>query len=62
MLPGEMLDVLLEGLIGPLPIVVEVQQVFGLSVHTLEVVDEDLTEIAPAVDAARLELLMTSFG
>ena len=59
---GEMLDVLLEGLVGPLPVVVEVPQVLGPSVRTLEVADEDRMEITPAVDAARLELLEPSSG
>ena len=59
---GEMLDVLLEGLVGPLPVVVEVPQVLGPSVRTLEVADEDRMEITPAADAARLELLKPSSG
>ena len=59
---GDTLDVLLEGLVGPLPVVVEVPQVLGPSVRTLEVADEDRMEITPAVDAARLELLEPSSG
>ena len=58
----ETLDVLPEGLVGPLPAVTEVPQVPGASVHTLEVADEDRTEITPAADAARLELLEPSSG
>jgi hypothetical protein len=57
---GETLDVPLEGLVGPLPAVAEVPQVPGPSVRTLEVDNEDRTEIAPTVDAARLELLKPS--
>jgi hypothetical protein len=57
-----MLDVLLEGLVGPLPIVVKVPRVLGLSVCTLEVVDEDQTEIAPIADVARHELHEPSSG
>ena len=38
---GETLDVLLEGLIRLLPIVAVVPRVPGVSVHTLEVADED---------------------
>ena len=59
---GETLDVLLEGLVGPLPVAAEVPQVPRPSVHTLEVADEDLTEIAPAADAAKIELLEPSYG
>ena len=59
---GEMLDVLPEGLARPLPAVVEVPRVLGPSVRTLEVADEDRTEITLAADAARLELLESSSG
>ena len=59
---GEMLDVLPEGLVGPLLVVAEVPQVAKLSVHTLEVADEDRVEIALATDAARLKLLEPSSG
>jgi hypothetical protein len=52
----------MEGLVGPLPAVVEVPQVPGPSVHTLEVANENRTEIALAVDATKLELLEPSFG
>ena len=38
---GKMLDVLPEGLVGPLPVVAEVPQVPRLSVRTLEVANED---------------------
>ena len=38
---GEVLDLLLEGLIRLLPIVAVVPRVPGVSVHTLEVADED---------------------
>jgi hypothetical protein len=41
-----MLDVLLEGLVRPLPIVAKVPRVLRLSVCTLEVADEDQMEIA----------------
>ena len=58
----EMLDVLLEGLVSPLPTVVKVPRVVGLRVCTLEVADEDRTKIAQAADAARLELLEPSLG
>ena len=57
---GEMLDVLPEGLARPLPAVVEVPRVLGPSVRTLEVADEDITEIALVVDVAGLELLEPS--
>ena len=57
---GEALDILLEGLVGPLPTVVEVLGVPRSSVHTLEVIDEDGTELAPAANAAGLELLEPS--
>ena len=57
MLLGETLDALPEGLIRPLPIVVEVPRVLGLIVRTSEVADKDRAEIALAADATRLELL-----
>ena len=59
---GETLDVLLEGLVRPLPVVVEVPRVPRPSVRGLEVADEDQTEIARAADAARLELLEPRSG
>ena len=57
---GETLDVLPEGLVGPLPVVVEVLRVPRPSVCALEVADEDGAKVAPAADAARLELLEPS--
>ena len=57
---GEALNVLPEGLVSPLPIVAEILGVPWASVGTLEVVNEDRTEIAPAADATRLELLKPS--
>ena len=57
---GETLDVLPEGLVGPLPVVAEVPQVAELSVRTVEVADKDGAEIAPATNAARLDLLEPS--
>ena len=59
---GETLDVLPQGLVGPLPVVLEVPSVPRLSVRTLEVVDEGGAEIALAADAARLKLLELGFG
>ena len=59
---GEALNVLLEGLIGPLLVVVEIPGVPRAGVGTLEVADEYRTEIAPAADAAGLELLEPSSG
>ena len=59
---GEMLNILLEGLVGPLPIVAEILGVPWASVGILEVVDEDRMDIAPAADATRLELLEPSSG
>ena len=59
---GEALNVLLEGLVGALLIVVEILEVSWVDVGTLEVADEDRTEIAPAADAAGLELLQPSSG
>jgi len=54
---GEALDVLLEGLVSPLLIVVEVLRVSRLSIHALEVIDKDGVEITLAADAAKLQLL-----
>ena len=59
---GEALDVLLKGLVGPLPIGVEVPCVLGLCVHTLEVSDEDGAEVSLAANAVRMELLKPSPG
>jgi hypothetical protein len=59
---GEALNVLLESLVGPVPTVAEIPGVPWAGVGTLEVADEDRTEIAPAADAARLELLKPSSG
>jgi hypothetical protein len=59
---GEVLNALPEGLVGLLPIVVEILGVPWVGVGTLEVVDEDRTEVAPAVDAAGLKLLEPSRG
>ena len=59
---GEALDVLPEGLIGPLPAIAEVPGVTRAGVGTLEVVDEDRMKMAPATDATRLELLEPSSG
>ena len=59
---GEALNVLPEGLSGPLLAVAEILGVPRVGVGTLEVADEDRTEIAPVVDAARLELLKPSSG
>jgi hypothetical protein len=57
---GEALNVLSKGLISPLPIVVEVPGVAWAGVGTLEVADEDRTDIALVVDAARVKLLEPS--
>jgi hypothetical protein len=59
---GEALNVLLEGLIGPLLADAEILGVPQAGVGTLKVADEDHTEITPAADAARLELLKPSPG
>jgi hypothetical protein len=59
---GEALNVLSEGLIGPLPIVAEVPGVSWAGVAALEVADEDRMEITQAVDAVGLELLEPGFG
>ena len=58
----EALNVLPEGLVGPLLAVVEIPGVPQAGVGTLEVAYEDHTEIALAADAARLELLEPSSG
>ena len=57
---GEALNVLPEGLIGPLLAVVEFLGVRRASVGTLQVADEDHMEIALAADATGLELLEPS--
>jgi hypothetical protein len=57
---GEALNVLLEGLVGPLLAVAKVPGVPWAVVGTLEVADENHTEITPAADAARFELLEPS--
>jgi len=59
---GEALNVLLEGLVDPLPTVTEVLGVLWVGVGTLEVADEDRTEITPVADATGLELLEPSSG
>jgi hypothetical protein len=59
---GEELNVLPEGLIGPLLVVAEILGVPRVGVGTLEGADEDCTEIAPVADAARLELFEPSSG
>jgi hypothetical protein len=51
---GEALNVLAEGLIGPLLAVVEVPGVHGMGVGPLEVANEGRTEVTPAADAAEL--------
>jgi hypothetical protein len=56
------LDALPEALTGPLPVVTEVLAVTWVGVGTLEVADEDQTNITPVVDATRLELLEPSSG
>ena len=57
-----MLNVLLEGLISTLLVVVEILGVPQAGVDSLEVADEDRMEIAIAADAAKLELLEPSSG
>ena len=57
---GEALNVLSEGLVGPLFAVAEIPGVTRAGVGTLEVADEDQIEITPPVDAARIELLEPS--
>jgi hypothetical protein len=59
---GEALNVLLEGIVGLLPIVVEILGVPRVGVGTLEVADEDQTEVTLAVDVVGLELLEPSPG
>ena len=59
---GEARNVLLEVLIGPLLAIMEILGVPRTGVGSLEVADEDHTEIAPAADAAGLELLEPSSG
>jgi hypothetical protein len=59
---GEALNVLPEGLIGPLHVVAEIPGVPRAGVGTLEVADEDRMQITPAADAARLELFEPSSG
>jgi hypothetical protein len=59
---GEVLNVLPEGLIGPLPVVAEILGVPWVGVGALEVANEDRMEITPIADAARLELLDPSSG
>jgi hypothetical protein len=56
------LNVLPEGLIGPLPVVAEILGVPWVGVGALEVANEDRMEITPIADAARLELLDPSSG
>jgi hypothetical protein len=59
---GEALNVLLEGIVGLLPIVVEILGVPRVGVGTLEVADEDQMEVTLAVDVVGLELLEPSPG
>jgi hypothetical protein len=59
---GEALNVLPEGLLGPLLVVAKIPGVPRVDVGTLEVADKDQTEVALAADAARLELLEASPG
>jgi hypothetical protein len=59
---GEALNVLREGLVSPLPIIVEIPGVPWAGVGALKLADEDRAEIAPTTDATRLELLKPSFG
>ena len=54
---GEALDVLLEGLIGHLPIVAGLPRVPGLSVCALEVTNKDGVEVTLVADAIGLKLL-----
>ena len=54
---GEALDVLLEGLIGHLPTVVELPRVPGMSVRALEVTNKDRVDVTLVADAIGLELL-----
>ena len=62
MLVGEALNVLPKSLIGPLLVIAKILGVPQVGVGTLEVADEDRTEIALAADAARLELFKPSSG
>ena len=57
-----MLNVLPEGLVSPLLVVVEIPGVPWVGVGTLEVANEDCTKITLAADAHRLELLEPSSG
>ena len=57
---GEALNVLPDGLVGPLPTVAEVPELSWVGVGTLKVANEDRTEMAPAVDTTELELLESS--
>ena len=57
---GEALNVLSEGLVGPLPTVAKVPRVPQVGVGTMEVADEDRMEIAVASDAAGMKLLEPS--
>jgi hypothetical protein len=50
-------DVLLEGLVSPLLAVAKIPGVPWAGVGTLEVANEDQTEVALAADATELELL-----
>ena len=62
MLLGEALNVLPDSLIGPLLVVAKIQGVPQAGVGRLDVTKEDRMEIAPAADAAGLELLEPSSG
>jgi hypothetical protein len=57
---GEALNVLPEGLVGSLLVVVEIPGVFQAGVGTLEVAGEDRTEITLGADATGVELLEPS--
>ena len=59
---GEAMNVLLKGHVGSLLVVVETLGVPRVGVGTLEVTDEDRTEITPAADATGLKLLEPSYG
>ena len=59
---GEALNVLLEGLVGPLLVFAEIPGVPRAGLGTLEVADEDRTKIIPTADAVGLELLEPSSG
>jgi hypothetical protein len=56
------LNVLLEDLVGPLLVVAKIPRVPQAGVGTLEVADEDRTEIAPTANATGLELLEPCSG